>query len=190
MPDERLETGLATASVDTTGRFSLTCTAMHAADRGRWDDHAELVGRLDDLANRALADGDTSAAQRARDAAQFARGYGQVRRGEPDGLTLMDDARREGDTFAELIGDIHMELGNHQEAVRYYRSEWTSPLARLKLARAYALLGELEKARDAYTYFVEAWAGRRSRAPAHGGRSKARHSAAAGRLLPLTSTNS
>ncbi len=131
---------------------------MHAADRGRWDDYAELVDRLDDLANRRLADGDTSAAERARDGAQFARGYGQVRRGEPDGLTLMDDAQREGDTFAELIGDIHMELGNHQEAVRYYRSEWSNVIARLKLARAYALLGEVEKARDAYTYFVEAWA--------------------------------
>jgi len=158
VPEERLETELAVASVDTTGETSLTCTAMYAADRGRWDDYAQLVDRLDDLANRALADGDTSAAEDARDAAQFARGYGQVRQGEPDGLTLMDEARREGDRFVEFIGDIHMELGNHQEAVRYYRAEWTHVLARLKLARAYALLGELEKARDAYTYFVEAWA--------------------------------
>jgi serine/threonine-protein kinase len=158
VPEERLETELAVASVDTTGETSLTCTAMYSADRGRWDDYAQLVDRLDDLANRALADGDTSVAEDARDAAQFARGYGQVRQGEPDGLALMDEARREGDRFVELIGDIHMELGNHQEAVRYYRAEWTHVLARLKLARAYALLGELEKARDAYTYFVEAWA--------------------------------
>jgi serine/threonine-protein kinase len=158
VPEERLDTDLAVASVDTTNAFSLSCTAMYAAERERWDDHAWLLGRLDDLASRALAEGDTSAVEQARDAAQFVRGYGQVRQGEPDGLKLMDDARREGDRFAALIGDIQMELGNHQEAVRYYRSDWTNPLTRLKLARAYALLGELEKARDAYTYFVEAWA--------------------------------
>jgi serine/threonine-protein kinase len=158
VPEERVETDLAVASVDTTGVGSLSCTAMYAADRGRWDHYAQVIDRLDDLANRALAAGDTSAAQDARDGAQFVRGYGQVRQGEPDGLALMDEARREGDSFVELIGDIHMELGNHQEAVRYYRAEWTHVLVRLKLARAYALLGELEKARDAYTYFVEAWA--------------------------------
>ncbi len=131
---------------------------MYAAERERWDDHAWLLGRLDDLVNRALTEGDTSAVESARDAAQFVRGYGQVRQGEPDGLKLMDDARREGDRFAVFIGDIQMELGNQQEAVRYYRSDWTNPLTRLKLARAYALLGQLEKAREAYTYFVEAWA--------------------------------
>jgi TolA-binding protein len=50
-----------------------------------------------------------------------------------------------------------MEMGDYTAAVRHYKTDWTGPLTRLKLARAYEMLGENEKARDAYSYFIQAW---------------------------------
>jgi hypothetical protein len=58
----------------------------------------------------------------------------------------------------EITGDLLMETGEYQQATRHYQVDWIGPVARLKLARAYEMLGQSEKAHDAFAYFVEAWA--------------------------------
>ncbi len=158
--DALVDSALAPAAVDTSGLASMTCAALHAANRGRWDDHAALVVRLEEVAQDALANADSSRARRAAGLAGYARGYAQVKQGQPEGFALVESARRDG-VFSwtlELIGDLYMEAEKYEDAGRYYRAAWNTPTSYLKLGRVYAQLGEREKARDAYATFIQAWA--------------------------------
>jgi len=59
------------------------------------------------------------------------------------------------------LGKILLELGRPREAERYFHSfwnaYWANPLARYYLGQIHEELGEFEKAREDYEYFVEAW---------------------------------
>ena len=156
--DGILETAMSGAAIDSTNVWSNLCGSWYAADRGRWDEHDRLVARIESIAEHRLADGDTSEAQAARGMAGVARGYGQVKRGQFEGLALVESAHDAGwFDWPEVIGTLYVEADSLEAAVRHYRSEWTDPLVRLKLAGVYERLGEMEKARDAYLYFVESW---------------------------------
>jgi tetratricopeptide (TPR) repeat protein len=155
---DRLESAASLAAVDTGSAWALSCGAMYAAQEGRWDDHRQLEERLDARAVRLLADGDTSGARFSAAQANIARGVGEWKQGRPAaGFALLEEARRNGVHWPEISGDLLMDMGDYQAAVRQYKTDWTGPLNRLKLARAYEMLGENEKARDAYSYFVQAW---------------------------------
>jgi tetratricopeptide (TPR) repeat protein/TolB-like protein len=157
--EERVESVMNDAVGDTTNRFVARCGALYAAERHRWDDVAMFVSRLESIAGRFLESGDSSNARHVAALAQGARGIAEWKRGRPEaGLALLEAARRDNGLInLEFIGDLQLELGNYRDAVRYYRADWTWPVSRLKLARAYELLGDPDKARDAYAYFVEAW---------------------------------
>ena len=55
------------------------------------------------------------------------------------------------------LARLAVERGRPAEAVPYYRSLWWLPVPQLELARVYEELGEREKAREAYVYFITAW---------------------------------
>jgi len=153
-----VESAMAVSAVDSTELFANLCSAWYAADRERWDDHEEFISRIERMADRAQADGDTSGAQVFNGFAGVARGYGQVRQGQFEGLALIEIAHDAGwFDWPAVIGDLYVEADSLEAAVRHYRSDWTDPIVRLKLARVYERIGEKEKARDAYLYFVESW---------------------------------
>ncbi len=157
--EDRLQSIMDLAVVDSTLMWSSLCGAWYTADRGRLEDHEEYIARIERMADRALAGGDSSFALEIRDAARVARGYGQVKRGRFEGLALVQAAHDAGHfDWPEIIGDLYVEADSLEAAVDHYRSEWTDPVVRLKLARVYERMGEKEKARDAYVYFVESWA--------------------------------
>ena len=62
------------------------------------------------------------------------------------------------------LGTLYMEQGRPADAVRQFRTlqgaypapNWT--LAYFRAGEAYEQLGETEKAREQYAYFVDAWA--------------------------------
>jgi Tfp pilus assembly protein PilF len=155
---DRIEAAVAVAAIDSTLLFANFCGAWYAAAAERWADHEALLGRIERLADQALAEGDTSDAVGARELADVARGYAQILRGEPGGLALVERLRvAQRDSWAQEIGDAYVAADSLRDAVHYYRGEWVDPLVRLKLARVYERLGETDKARDAYMYFVQAW---------------------------------
>jgi len=152
-----VEPAMAVSAVDSTAEFANTCAAWYAADRERWGDHEQFIARIERKADRVLAEGDSSYAQALNGLAGLARGYGQVRKGQFEGLALVAYADDTWFDFPAILGDLYAEADSLEAAVRHYRSDWTDPLVRLKLARVYERMGEREKARDAYLYFVESW---------------------------------
>jgi hypothetical protein len=156
--DERLTSAASFAAVDTGSAWALSCGAMYAAQEGRWDDHRQLLERLDARAERLLADGNTSGARFNAAQANVARSVGEWKHGRTAaGFELLEEARRGGVHWPGISGDLLMDMGDYRAAVRQYNTDWTGPLTRLKLARAHEMLGEDEKARAAYSYFVQAW---------------------------------
>ena len=149
---------MAVTAVDSTDLFANLCSAWYAADRERWDHHEDFISRIERMADRAKADGDTSGAQTFNGFAGVARGYGQVSKGQFEGLALVEHAHDSGwFDWPAVIGDLYVEADSLEAAIRHYRSDWTDPIVRLKLARVYERMGEKDKARDAYFYFVESW---------------------------------
>jgi hypothetical protein len=157
--EDRVESALAISAIDSTLVWSNMCGAWYAADRGRWDDHEQLIARIERMAARSQTNGDTSLALSRNGFAGVARGYGLVKRGRVEGLALIEHAHDSGwFDWPIIIGDLYAETDSLEDAVRHYRSDWTDPLVRLKLARVYERMGEKDRARDAYLYFVESWA--------------------------------
>ncbi|MGD8868156.1 MAG: hypothetical protein PVI01_11010 [Gemmatimonadales bacterium] len=158
MSAERLESLVSPAAVDTTSNWSLNCGAMYAASEGRWDDHEWMVERLDIRVERFLAAGDSAAARTAAAHSAWARGFGEWKHGRLEAaFDLFEQARRAGISWPEFSGDLLMDMEDYTLAARHYKVNWTNPITRLKLARAYEMLGDDAKARDAYFYFVQAW---------------------------------
>ena len=155
-----VDSATALSAADSTAPFANMCAAWYAAHRERWTDHEMFVAHIERMAERALADGDSLQAEGLHGMAGVARGYGQVKRGQFEGLSLVRAAHDAGHfDWPEPIGDLYVEADSLEAAVRHYRSDWTDPLVRLKLARVYERMGEKEKAREAYLYFVESWVG-------------------------------
>jgi serine/threonine-protein kinase len=155
--EDLIESAMAVSAFDSTAEFANMCAAWYAADRERWDDHEQFIAWIQRKADRVRAAGDSSYAQALNGMAGFARGYGQVRRGQFEGLTLAAYADDTWYDFAVVLGDLYAEADSLEVAVRHYRTDWIDPLVRLRLARVYERMGEKEKARDAYLYFVESW---------------------------------
>jgi hypothetical protein len=117
-----------------------------------------MVERLDIRVERFLAAGDSAAARTAAAHSAWARGFGEWKHGRLEAaFDLFEQARRAGISWPEFSGDLLMDMEDYTLAARHYKVNWTNPITRLKLARAYEMLGDDAKARDAYFYFVQAW---------------------------------
>jgi len=155
----QIDSALAVAAIDSTNGISTLCGASYAADRGRWEDYEQILTRAQATAQRVLADGDSAQSGVLEWFIRAARGYVQVKNGQAESMAAFEELRRENlFNWPEFFGDMYVGLDSLETAIRHYRSDWTDPVVRLKLARAYERMGEKDKARDAYLYFVESWA--------------------------------
>jgi tetratricopeptide (TPR) repeat protein len=146
---------------------ALFFAGAHAADRGRWEAHAEAQTRLRKSAFDSYSIGDTAAARFAEGAALALDGYGRWQRQPEEAARLLDQARLQAtgygsrqsvnETIRLWLAHLMEQLGRPQDAAKYYRSLWPEPPMSYHLARIYEDLGEFEKARDAYEDFIAAW---------------------------------
>ncbi len=152
-----LDQELAISDFEDQGTIEPLCRALYAGQRGRWREFARVVAHYDSLA----AIPDTTSKQGLRvGPATYAlslRGYELWKRGQPEAaLPLVEQAFAEG-VFGWWLGMIYEELGRYDDAVRFYAAQWSFPLSYHSLGRVYERLGEPEKARDAYEYFISSW---------------------------------
>jgi len=145
-------------SLETT--FLLYCAGVHAADRGRWDVHANAIDLLGEASRRSIAAGGSGLAARAGAAAVEA--WGHWRQGNEDAaLAALSDFRRyDATNFVRwTLEFILTDLERWNEAIPYLKAGWwyTNSFTNYKLARAYEHTGEHDKARKEYAFFIDAW---------------------------------
>jgi tetratricopeptide (TPR) repeat protein len=160
VPEDELARIMSPDAMDAPNAFPAYCIALYAIDKG---DSRLLDGALGSLEAREAAARESENTGQAEFVARLSEavhGYSLWKQGDlEEARSLLESSLRNGSFYwPTLIGDLHVERGDFEEAVRYYRSVWTEPMTRLKLARAYEQSGESEKARAAYGYFVSAWA--------------------------------
>jgi tetratricopeptide (TPR) repeat protein len=96
------------------------------------------------------------------------RGYGLwKRRGPEAALPFLGDPNQRGADWLSWwwLGHLYQELGRFREAERVYQTFRyppdgpisIDPLAHRELGKVYEALGEYDKAREAYEYFLEYW---------------------------------
>jgi tetratricopeptide (TPR) repeat protein len=174
IPQEVLEEALSLDPAEGLLDFILMCRGYIAADLARWDVHASTLRTVEELGRRAREAGDSLLSRRMEAAASELRGYAIWRQGDPGAaLPLLEEARRESWYLGDWPGlfyrktswyknvwpaHVHLELGQPGKAEAYFRSIWYHPLSRYRQGQIHQTLGEIEKAREAYEYFVEAWA--------------------------------
>jgi serine/threonine-protein kinase len=140
---------------------------LHLADRGRWAEYDAILGLW---RGRSAAAPDVERVARDRWAGHFvtaAEAYGAWRRGNPDrAIVLLEglppEARR-WHAFRWWLGTLYLEMNRPGDAVGQFHTllgvynapNWTP--AYFHLGRAYEQLGEFERAREQYAYFVDAW---------------------------------
>jgi tetratricopeptide (TPR) repeat protein len=175
IPEETLTEALDPTAIDSVASVTTVFYAgAFAADRGRWPDHTRATAELEQRAERAFAEADTSdglmpfsglyAARRAN----ALEGYALWRRGQSAAaLALLDLSGTRTIPIAQLwLGQLYQELGRLQDAERVYQSFSdgsaqarlsTEPLAQRELGKIYEQLEEYDKALESYEYFVEYW---------------------------------
>jgi serine/threonine-protein kinase len=148
----------------------------YAVDRGRWDEHDKALSRVRAIERSLRAQGDSVKADFANAAARGLEGYGWWRRGEKEkALELLSIAQREATgweangyrsrevlnaLFRRWLGLLLEELGRPGDALPYFESfQWyeIDPLAALDRARLHEKLGELSRAQEDYTFFIDNW---------------------------------
>jgi tetratricopeptide (TPR) repeat protein len=160
--EERLaELDVVTSQVDSLRSAWLAhCAGVHAADQGRWEEHARVIEFLEDLARGQIATGGSGRYPHAN--ARAVEAYGLWRQGRPEAaLAALEDVKRY-DAFDEVrwtLVMILMDLERWDQAIPYLRAWWWEPFSFMNynLARAYEQTGEHDKARKEYAFFVEAW---------------------------------
>ena len=135
-----------------------------AAQRGKWEAHAATVARVRASADSLRASRDSTGASRALAVARAIEAIGIWRRGRPaEAARILEDVRTDLNVEAVRfwLGRIHRDLGNLQEAERYFRRFLTwdpDPMASYELGRIYQSLGDTDKARERLEFFIANWA--------------------------------
>jgi DNA-binding SARP family transcriptional activator/TolB-like protein len=162
--------------VDSSDILQLFSGGAYAVDRARWDEHARALSRMRANARRLHDAGDTVKADFADAAARGLEGYGWWRRGQKaKALEVLSVAQREATgweangyhsrevlnaLFRRWLGLLLEELGRPKDALPYFESfQWyeVDPLAARDRARLYEKVGELDRAQEAYTFFIDNW---------------------------------
>ena len=141
--------------------------AAYLTDRGRWADYDRLLEVWRSRGPEALTAEEPELSQRWPHSVTALEAYREWRHERPQrAVEILEELPPGARLFPPLrwwLGDLYMELDRPADAVRQYRSlqgaypapNWT--LAYYRLGQAYEQLGEVEKAREQYAYFVDAW---------------------------------
>ncbi len=163
VPADRLEEAIGAIAIDEAASFPVYVVGRYAADQGRWSDYERAMAVLERRANLA-GDGDDPREVWvwSRRVSQL-RGYGLWKRGDPEAAVAVLEDPNLYDGW--VLGQIYQELGRFRDAERVYRNyKWPGdfpvsirPLQERELGKVYEALGEYDKAREAYEYFVVYW---------------------------------
>ncbi|HET9334011.1 MAG TPA: adenylate/guanylate cyclase domain-containing protein [Gemmatimonadota bacterium] len=168
VPPDMLDDALAPGTVDSTDAASLFLAAAWALDRNRDAESTALAGQIRDLGARQLAEGDSTTAGQTTAMWEALDGFEDLRGGRwEEALRKLQAARpriagQTGDWIVNLtIGwwtaELLVDLGRPAEAVPYFESITSTPVAQLELGKIYEGLGDREKALAAYEEFVNAF---------------------------------
>jgi tetratricopeptide (TPR) repeat protein len=171
LPDEELDARLSREAVERLPQDpaavwpAYSCAAHHAKVEGRTSDYRLLRAEVSDI----HASLDTLQPQlaffaRAIDAYTEIRAdwrLGDRERALERARALSDSVRASAQPLPDFInvdlGEYLIGTGRAREAIRYLLPTNTQPHSQYLLGKAYEDLGELEEARDAYTYFLQWW---------------------------------
>ena len=138
---------------------------LYAADQARWSDHQRVIAELERRRTLALVQGDSLTARDSDLLADFAR-VRPVEKEWPGGCVPYPRCFRSTRAWP-VDWQTYQKLGRSREAEQTYRTfryprarympTSIHPLTYRELGNVYEVLGEYDKARDAYEYFVEYW---------------------------------
>ncbi|MDX1623268.1 MAG: tetratricopeptide repeat protein [Gemmatimonadota bacterium] len=158
--EDVLEDHLAPGSADSLSGRQTACRALYAYDRGRRVELDRAATSLRRRAERVHVEGDTLQARRFGALAGVLQGYDQWKRGDPAGaVPAFEEATRWMNWRLPLfwLGQIHLETGEPDRAVPYFRIRGLDPVWHYHLGVAYERSGEHTKAHDAYSFLVTHW---------------------------------
>jgi tetratricopeptide (TPR) repeat protein len=144
---------------------AFVCAAIYAESRGRTAEAELLMGRH----RRTVAQLDTlnpsgTLAWRVEETLVVSR---LERRGEVEAalsrsIEIQQEIQNAGDLvpweFRLWTGRLLLEVDRPREAIPYFLNLSRQPFARYQLGRAYEAIGQLEQARDSYSFFLQWWA--------------------------------
>jgi tetratricopeptide (TPR) repeat protein len=141
---------------------------LMAAERGRVDDVRAVTRRWGLEADSLEAAGDENGARVQRWLNEMAEARAEWGAGDPEAaLARLVPLQREAtgwgfliplnEILATYVADLHLELGNKEEAELYYRSLVDRPRAVLALARLRDEAGDTEEAAAYYARVIQFW---------------------------------
>ncbi|MBA2565422.1 MAG: hypothetical protein H0V09_08385 [Gemmatimonadetes bacterium] len=177
VPPAALEAELGPGSAPSAGLLQTLYGIAYAADTGRRERYAAGLEGLRAAAERSRLAGDSTSARFTIAAARGLEGYALWRQGLPaEGAVLLAEAQGNATGWKERaefnamlrfwLGALYVQMGDASQGERYLRPRegvhytagyWQDPLQEALLARAYASLGQHEKARRASAAFAAAW---------------------------------
>ncbi len=168
VPVESLDESFGSIAVDSIAEpWVIVNVGLYAADQARWSDHQRVIAELERRRTLALLRGDSLSARDSNLLADFVQGYGLWRRRGPEAALPILAAPDQLEHGWWWVSQLYQKLGRFREAERAYQTYGyprgrympTSihPLTYRELGKVYVALGEYDKAREAYEYFVEYW---------------------------------
>jgi tetratricopeptide (TPR) repeat protein len=169
VPDEVIREELTLTPADTLEQSPATVPRLLlAAERGQAEDVRRVTRRWAEEADSLEAAGDSANARFPRWLGEMVEARAQWGAGDPEGALerlVSLQARATGWQFLQpvnemlrtYVADLYLELGDEDEAERYYRSLVDRPRAVLALARLRDEAGDTEEAAAYYARVIQFW---------------------------------
>ena len=160
LPDTLYERSLAWDATDTIPTERMWYAALYAIEHGRRDETRRIRDLVARHVGRAEAAGDSVSSRLIRLWNAALEGRELMLRGEDAAaLRILEPAFAEvGEpAMAVWVADILNRQGDEERAILYLETFGADPYVALRLAPLYEEEGNLEKARDAYSWIVAAW---------------------------------
>ena len=137
--------------------------ATWAAERGEWDEYESVLAGLRQRLAAADVAGDPAQEPDWEHELRSAEAFGLMARGQAEEAAAALESLKSGWWIDKWwLGQLYLELVQPRDAIRWLNtfvsvSSTYWPVAYLYLGQAYEQLGDLEKAAEYYTQFVELW---------------------------------
>jgi TolB-like protein len=162
LPDSVFAQTFAWQPADTLPGERTWFAALYALEQGWTDEYRRIGDLLTRRIPRLEAAGDSARAGLVRLGGAALEGRAYMLRGEDEAARrLIQPAYAEAGppNLAVWMADILDRQGEEEAAIRYLEALYPDPWSALRLAPLYEEVGDLEKARDAYSCIVIAWEG-------------------------------